>query len=66
VRLGAAIYALASSQLPGTTCQEPDPEAALPGLRLRPGPAPRPVRRVLVPTFAQGGGNVALVLTSAR
>lgn len=63
VRLAAALYALSEQALPGTSCREPDPEATLPGLRLHPGPSPRPVRNVLVPTFAQGGGSVALLLS---
>lgn len=63
VRLGAALYALSEQALPGTRCSAPDPEAALPGLCLAPRPAPSPVRHVLLPTFAQGGGNVCLVLS---
>jgi 3-oxoacyl-[acyl-carrier-protein] synthase II len=62
VRLAAALYALQEQALPGTAhCQQPDPRAALPGLVLAPRPAT--VRRVLVPAFAQGGGNAAIVLT---
>lgn len=64
VRLAAALYALHEQQLPGTLlCQEPDPHAALPGLILRPQPAAAPLRHVLVPALAQGGGNAALVLS---
>lgn len=63
VRIVAALYALSQQALPGTCCLEPDPAAALPGLCLRPQPAPTTVRHVLVPTFAQGGGNVSLVLS---
>lgn len=61
-RLGAALFALGEQQLPGTAlCEEPDPEASLPGLVREVRPAS--VRSVLLPCFAQGGGSVALVLT---
>lgn len=61
-RLGAALFALGEQQLPGTAlCEEPDPEASLPGLVQKVRPAA--VRNVLLPCFAQGGGNVALVLS---
>lgn len=63
LRLGSALCALAEQQLPGTVlCSEPDPEASLPGLLLRPQPAT--VRSVLLPCLAQGGGSVALVLST--
>ena len=62
LRVAAALYALERQALPGAAlCQEPDPEAALPGLCLVPQAAR--VETVLVPTFAQGGGNSALVFT---
>lgn len=62
LRLASAVCALRDQHLPGTTfCEEPDPAASLPGLLLRPQAAE--VTSVLVPTFAQGGGDVALVLT---
>lgn len=63
-RLGAALFALGEQLLPGTAlCEEPDPEASLPGLVREARPAA--VRSVLLPCLAQGGGNVALVLTRA-
>lgn len=66
-RLGAALYALHEQALPGTTlCREPDPAAALPGLVLTPRPATAPLRHVLVPVLAQGGGNAAIILSQAE
>ena len=65
VRLFAGLYALSEQALPGTRCADPDPQKSLPGLVLSPRPASRPVRHVLVPTFAQGGGNVSLILSAA-
>ena len=66
-RLGAALYALHEQALPGTTlCSEPDPAAALPGLVLTPRPATAPLRHVLVPVLAQGGGNAAIILSQAE
>jgi 3-oxoacyl-[acyl-carrier-protein] synthase II len=63
-RLGAALYALQEQALPGTTlCRDPDPQAALPGLVLTPRPATAPLRHVLVPALAQGGGNASLILS---
>lgn len=63
-RLGAALYALHEQALPGTLfCREPDPQAALPGLVLAPRPATAPLRHVLIPALAQGGGNAAIVLS---
>lgn len=65
-RLGAALYALHEQALPGTTlCSEPDPAAALPGLVLTPRPATAPLRHILVPVLAQGGGNAAIILSRA-
>lgn len=63
VRLATALYALSEQALPGTHCRHPDPEATLPGLCRTAQPARRPIRNVLVPTFAQGGGNVSLLLS---
>lgn len=61
LRAASALYALGKQALPGTAaCEEPDPEASLPGLCRAPRPAR--VRSVLVPALAQGGGAVALVL----
>jgi 3-oxoacyl-[acyl-carrier-protein] synthase II len=65
VRLAAGLYALAEQALPGTRCHAPDPAATLPGLCLLPRPAASPIRHVLLPTLAQGGGNVSLVLAHA-
>ena len=63
-RLAAALYALGEQALPGTAlCDEPDPQAALPGLVLAPRPAVDPLRHVLIPALAQGGGNAAIVLS---
>lgn len=67
LRVIAALRALASGVAPGTTgCLDPDPDASLPGLLLR----PQPLRTdgsgrgaALVPILAMGGGNVALILT---
>ena len=65
-RLAAALYALSEQALPGTAlCHEPDPQAALPGLVLAPRPATAPLRHVLVPALAQGGGNAAIILSRA-
>ncbi len=63
-RLATALYALGEQALPGTTlCHEPDSQAALPGLILTPQPAAAPLRHVLIPSFAQGGGSAAIVLS---
>jgi 3-oxoacyl-[acyl-carrier-protein] synthase II len=62
LRLASAVCALTGQHLPGTAgCEDPDPAASLPGLLLRPQRAE--VSSVLVPTFAQGGGDVCLLLT---
>lgn len=65
VRLGAALYALCTQALPGTKCQEPDVDAALPGLCITPRPSATPIRHALIPTLAQGGGNVSLLLAAS-
>lgn len=65
VRLLSGLYALKEQALPGTHCANPDSAASLPGLVQAPRAAQSPVRSVLVPTFAQGGGNVSLLLTAA-
>lgn len=65
VRLLSGLYALNEQALPGTRCEHPDPASTLPGLVQAPRPAGSPLRSVLVPTFAQGGGNVSLLLTAA-
>ncbi len=64
LRIAAGLFALEQKWLPGTVgFSEPDPEAPIPGLVRASRPAP--VKRVLIPSLAQGGANAALVLTSA-
>ena len=64
-RVAAALYALGRQALPGTAgCLHPDPARALPGLIQHPQPSPGPIRHVLIPTFAMGGGNAALILSA--
>lgn len=61
LRLAAALWSLRQGRLCGTTgCVTPDSACSLPGLGLK--PTDFPVKNVLLPTFAQGGGNVCLVL----
>jgi 3-oxoacyl-[acyl-carrier-protein] synthase II len=63
LRLLAALYAIGQQELPGTLgCEEPDPAASLSGLRLVPGAPAAPIETALCPVFAQGGGNVSIVL----
>ncbi len=64
VRLAAGLYALSEQALPGTLCQAPDPAATLPGLCRSPRPAEEPIRHVLCSSFAQGGGNVSVLLAA--
>ena len=64
LRFGAALSALRSATLPGTThCRTPDKTRSLPGLVRF--PTPSSVEHVLIPTIAQGGGNVSLVVSRA-
>ncbi len=64
LRLAAALYALSEQALPGTSfCEQPDPAISLHGLCLLPRKSP--VEAALVPVFAQGGGNVSLILRRA-
>lgn len=66
LRVLAALFALGEQWLPGTLgLTEPDPDAALPGLCNVPQPTVHGITSVLVPTFAQGGGSVSLVLGRA-
>jgi 3-oxoacyl-[acyl-carrier-protein] synthase II len=61
LRLAAAIYAIERQALPGTVgAGDPDPDAPVPSLCRAPRSAK--VDRVLIPTIAQGGANLALVL----
>ncbi|MCS6913606.1 MAG: beta-ketoacyl synthase N-terminal-like domain-containing protein [Myxococcales bacterium] len=63
LRLAVAIDVLRRQRIPGSArCEEPDAEAALPGLCLQSRAAT--VRSVLIPVLAQGGATVALVLTA--
>jgi 3-oxoacyl-[acyl-carrier-protein] synthase II len=61
LRVCAAIIACQEGFIPGTLGLE-QPIAELPLLR---APQRRPVRRVLVPSFGQGGSNCALVVERA-
>lgn len=61
LRLLAAVHALREQSMPGTIdTTAPDPDASLPAICLV--PLPGSIYTALVPAFAQGGGNVALVL----
>lgn len=63
LRLAAAIYALERQSLPGTVgAGDPDPDAPVPDLVRTPRAAK--VARVLLPTLAQGGACLALVLAA--
>lgn len=62
-RVAQALFVLGEQALPACDCDEPDGAASLPGLCRGTAAQPRAVRSVLVPSFAQGGGNLALILT---
>ncbi len=63
VRVAQALFMLGEQALPSCVCEEPDEQAALPGLTRGRTAQPATIGSVLVPSFAQGGGNLALVLT---
>jgi 3-oxoacyl-[acyl-carrier-protein] synthase II len=64
LRLAAAVLALQRGHLPGTLgFEEPDPEAAVPGLVAAPRPAAPAT--ALVAAHATGGAEVALVVQRA-
>ncbi len=64
-RVAQALFMLTEQAVPACVCDEPDEHAALPGLQRGTSAQPVTVRSVLVPCFAQGGGNLALLLTPA-
>jgi 3-oxoacyl-(acyl-carrier-protein) synthase len=63
VRVAQALFLLGEQALPSCVCEEPDEQAALPGLTRGRTAQAATIGSVLVPSFAQGGGNLALVLT---
>ena len=64
-RVAQALFMLSEQAVPACACDEPDERGALPGLQQGIAAQPATVRSVLVPCFAQGGGNLALLLTPA-
>ena len=64
-RVAQALFMLSEQAVPACVCDQPDERGALPGLQRGTSAQPATVRSVLVPCFAQGGGNLALLLTSA-
>lgn len=64
-RVAQALFMLGEQALPACDCGEPDGQAALPGLCRGTEAQPQAVHAVLVPSFAQGGGNLALIVTGA-